>query len=341
MKSIAIFFMSILMVVACKPHKKDLNNNSVSKNLLADFEHIRLESRIKGLKLGLLHLSPTSKSLRKAVLFIHGASFPSELAAGFRMSENSWMDDLAEAGYDVYALDFLGYGKSDRYGFMLDNPKSNETRGLGIEVTNDIDIAVNYILKKTRSPKIDLIGHSWGGTVAGHYSTIFPQKVNKLVLFAPFVQRTERVDWDKPRDLFKDLTPDRRVQQFLNSLPKGQKNTLEKEVMIKWKDEWLASDSSSQNRTPSSVRFPSAWQVDLFDCWSGNCFFTPSKVVVPTLVIRGEWDTVLSFDDADWLFKELANAASKKYVVIDKSTHVTHLEKNRFALYDEVKLFLK
>jgi pimeloyl-ACP methyl ester carboxylesterase len=25
------------------------------------------------------------------------------------------MDELASAGYDVYALDFLGYGESDRY----------------------------------------------------------------------------------------------------------------------------------------------------------------------------------------------------------------------------------
>ncbi len=55
------------------------------------------------------------------------------------------------------------------------------------------------------------------------------------------------------------------------------------------------------------------------------------------MLIRGEWDTIFSFEDAESFFLQLKNAVSKRYVVIDQSTHVLHLEKNRFALYDEVE----
>lgn len=67
--------------------------------------------------------------MNEAVLFIHGASFPSELASGFKIGGASWMDHLTNAGYDVFALDFLGYGKSDRYDYMSNEVGKNEQRG--------------------------------------------------------------------------------------------------------------------------------------------------------------------------------------------------------------------
>src|SRR5882757_1666306 len=80
-----------------------------------DVEIIRTGSRIGGLNIAITHKAPVVLSNDYAVLFLHGSSFPSALAFGFRMNGHSWMDDLAENGYDVYALDFLGYGNSDRY----------------------------------------------------------------------------------------------------------------------------------------------------------------------------------------------------------------------------------
>jgi esterase/lipase len=62
----------------------------------------------------------------------------------------------------------------------------------------------------------------------------------------------------------------------------------------------------------------------------------PAAIKAPTLIIRGEWDEYPNNKDAETLFKLLGNAADKKYVVIAAGTHVLHLEKNRFQLYDEV-----
>ena len=49
-----------------------------------------------------------------AVLYVHGATFPSSLSVGYRFADRSWMDDLAAAGFDIWAFDFAGFGGSDR-----------------------------------------------------------------------------------------------------------------------------------------------------------------------------------------------------------------------------------
>ena len=76
----------------------------------------------------------------------------------------SWMDELAGHHFDCYALDFLGYGYADRYPDKpLDSPVS-QAPGRAAQVCWDIDSAVNFILKRTGSKKINIIAHSWGGT---------------------------------------------------------------------------------------------------------------------------------------------------------------------------------
>ncbi|MCK0192725.1 alpha/beta hydrolase [Arenibacter sp. F20364] len=325
------YLILLLITISC--------NRRMKNNFPVD---VKLESRIKEKKINVTHLKPMGKQLNEAVLFIHGASFPSELASGFKMNGLSWMDNLANTGYDVFSLDFLGYGKSDRYDYMLDEIKKNkQIKSGGEEVVQDIDIAVNYILKELNITKVHLIGHSWGATVSGHYATLFPEKVNKLILFAPFIQRNGSTDWHRTEELYKDLPPSERVEQFISQIPKGQDLTFAPEVLGEWKNIWLESDSTSKTRSPFSIRYPRAWEIDLYNCWNGNCFFNASKIKNSTLLIRGEWDAAFSFEDAERLFAELENTPSKRYVVIDKSTHVLHLEKNRFALYNEVILFLK
>ena len=49
------------------------------------------------------------------MLYIHGATFPSALSIAHRFDGTSWRDVLNEAGFDVWGLDFYGFGHSDRY----------------------------------------------------------------------------------------------------------------------------------------------------------------------------------------------------------------------------------
>jgi len=62
-----------------------------------------------------LHCAKPEKPTDKAVLFIHGSSFPTMLAAGFEFKPgDSWMDFMAERGFLACGLDFLGFGASSR-----------------------------------------------------------------------------------------------------------------------------------------------------------------------------------------------------------------------------------
>jgi pimeloyl-ACP methyl ester carboxylesterase len=46
--------------------------------------------------------------------YVHGATYPAETAFDLQLNGQSWMDYIAEKGYDVYLLDVRGYGQSTR-----------------------------------------------------------------------------------------------------------------------------------------------------------------------------------------------------------------------------------
>src|SRR5438128_4923871 len=50
----------------------------------------------------------------KIVLFVHGATYPAEAAFDLALDGLSWMDYIAQRGYDVYLMDVRGYGLSTR-----------------------------------------------------------------------------------------------------------------------------------------------------------------------------------------------------------------------------------
>ena len=50
----------------------------------------------------------------RTVLFVHGATYPSETSFDLPIGGASWMDQIASRGFDVYLVDLPGYGKSTR-----------------------------------------------------------------------------------------------------------------------------------------------------------------------------------------------------------------------------------
>jgi alpha-beta hydrolase superfamily lysophospholipase len=63
-------------------------------------------------------------------------------------------------------------------------------------------------------------------------------------------------------------------------------------------------------------------------------------VTAPVAIIRGEWDSMCSDHDAQWLFTAFASAPIKRDVKISRGTHLMHLESSRHALYRETQAFL-
>jgi pimeloyl-ACP methyl ester carboxylesterase len=80
-------------------------------------EHFSISSSIEGLKLFLRYLPArvASPSKSKVVLYVHGGTFPSASSIAHRFDGRSWRDELVDAGFHVWGLDFQGFGASDPY----------------------------------------------------------------------------------------------------------------------------------------------------------------------------------------------------------------------------------
>ena len=146
----------------------------------------------------------------RVVLFVHGAGTPAEVAFDTPEGTHSWMAYLADAGFDVFAMDTSGYGRSVRPAPMNDPCNLAESQqaqfipsliaapckatypGQLTSLTSDwhdIDGVVDYIRKVRGVQKVSLIAWSLGGPRAGGYAAQHPEKVHKMVLLAPAYNR--------------------------------------------------------------------------------------------------------------------------------------------------------
>jgi pimeloyl-ACP methyl ester carboxylesterase len=94
------------------------------------------------------------------------------LLHGFGGSTVSWVETipaLADAGYDVYAVDQLGFGLSDKGGDGDYSPSAQVDRVIQFMDALHIEQAV-------------VVGHSTGGAVAARIALSHPDRVTKLVL---------------------------------------------------------------------------------------------------------------------------------------------------------------
>jgi pimeloyl-ACP methyl ester carboxylesterase/heme-degrading monooxygenase HmoA len=337
-KHITISFFGLLLVTVVTAQK---NSQPLKINIMNDYELIKTTSRIPGLQMAITHKAPTLSSNDYAVLFLHGASFPAALSFGFKMNNYSWIDNLVEHGYDVYALDFLGYGHSDRYPEMEANVPTGKPVGNALEVYKDVDKAIDLIIQRTGKTKVYLIGHSWGGSVAALYAEKFPDKIASLILFAAITPRKSTSAIEQVESSYEMLTPDQRITAMKNLTPEGKACQLEPELFSIWGPVWLQSDMLAAKFSSGSVRFPAGPSQDIENMLHNKPYYHPGSIQVPVLVIRGEWDAYPDNADDEALFTSLENAPYKKYVVIEKGTHVMHLEKSRNQLYVETLAFLK
>src|SRR6185369_14967641 len=101
------------------------------------------------------------------VLFAEGSAVPTAGNAAFKINGVSWMDSLALSGFDVWSLDYLGYGESSRY---RESDLAN-FRGRASDCANQLARAVRFILAKRQIHKLSIIGDSFGSLVAGVYAS--------------------------------------------------------------------------------------------------------------------------------------------------------------------------
>ena len=155
-------------------------------------------------------LQPGTALNDRVVLFVHGAGTPAEVAFDVPYQDYSWMAALARTGFDVFAMDVSGYGRSVRPWPMNDpcnlsaaqqalfvpalmpapcTPSYPNAATTIASDWNDIGAVVDRLRALRRVERVSLVGWSLGGPRAGGYAAANPDKVHKLVLLSPAYNR--------------------------------------------------------------------------------------------------------------------------------------------------------
>jgi len=165
---------------------------------------------------------------QKILLYVHGATYPSETAFDLKLNGLSWMDYIARHGYDVYLVDLRGYGKSTRPPEMDKPAADNEPIVRTETAVKDVGAAVDFILKRRGVSKINLLGWSWGTTIMGWYTAQNNDRVNRLVLYAPQWIRNAPSLSDPGGKLgaYRTVSRDAAKSRWLTGVPEDKKADL-------------------------------------------------------------------------------------------------------------------
>jgi pimeloyl-ACP methyl ester carboxylesterase len=303
--------------------------------------HFRIPSHHPGLSLFLRQLSPRAGTPPAGiVLYVHGGTFPSALSIAHRFDGRSWRDELCAAGFEVWALDFHGFGEfSDRYPEMAAPAAAHAPLGRAADASRQLEQAVRFICAQRGVARLSIIAHSWGSIVSGHFAGRCPELVERLVFFGPIARRAPSGEATR-LPAWRLISLKDQWDRFTADVPAGEAAVLSRRHFDEWGERYLDTDPDSRRRQPPAVQTPSGAFQDIFDAWAGELAYDPGLVRAPVTLIRGEWDGMCSEADARWLFDALRATPNRRIVTISRATHLIHLEESRFALYREVEAFL-
>jgi pimeloyl-ACP methyl ester carboxylesterase len=280
----------------------------------------------------------------KILLFVHGATYPAETSFDLKLNGLSWMEYIAQRGYDVYLVNIRGYSRSTRPPEM-DQPPGDHAPVVRLETgVKDVGAAVDFILKRRGASKINLLGWSSGTTVMGWYTTQNNEKVNKLVLYAPqwVRENVSLTDAGGKLGAYRTVSSNGAKERWLKGVPEEEKAELIPPGWYEaWADATFATDPVGSKQIPPVLRAPNGVVLDGREFWSaGKAMYDPSAIRVPTFLAHAEWDADLPSSLMYAYFAKLTNTPYKRYVQIGEGTHTVIMEKNRMQLFRAVQQFL-
>jgi pimeloyl-ACP methyl ester carboxylesterase len=309
-------------------------------------------------KLFVREIAPASGGAGKGVvLFVHGAGTPAETAFDVQYQDYSWMEYLARAGFDVFAMDMTGYGRSTRPPAM-DDPcnlshaqqaafiPSKLTQPCDAKYTtamttmssdwDDIAAVVDHLRAERHVARVSLIGWSQGGPRSAGYAAKHPDRVNRLVVLAPAYGRAGAEE----------------APSTLPAMPNGAMNTQAHDEFIAnwdrqvgcpdqydksvanavWAD-MLASDPGGATWGPGVRRAPSV------PTWGFNKDVV-AKMTTPFLMISGAQDKQVAPDHVRELYEDLGSR-DKVFIDLACSSHNAMWEKNHLLMFDASREWLE
>jgi pimeloyl-ACP methyl ester carboxylesterase len=284
----------------------------------------------------------------QVVLFVHGAGTPAEVAFDVPRQDYSWMGYLARAGFDVFAMDMTGYGRSARPAAMNDPCNLSREQQLtfvpallaapcmpsyGQQMTtlasdwNDIGAVVDHLLALRRVEKVSMFAWSLVGPRAAGYAAQHPEKVRKLVLLAPAYNRSAKGE------------PPAQVPASGPAM-----NTQSREEFIANWNRQVGCPDQYDPAVSESVWSTMIESDPVGATWGGGVRRAPqvttwgwtsavvAKTRIPTLMVSGVHDKQVPPERVRDLYADLGSA-QKVFVDLACSSHNAMWERNHLLLF--------
>ncbi len=258
------------------------------------------------------------------VLFlVHGSSMSGR--SGFDLqvpgrADYSLMDHFARAGYDVWALDHEGYGRSDR-------TDSNSDIASGAD---DLAAVLPLLERETGQSRYFFYGGSSGALRAALFAQRHPERVARLILSAlvytgegspTLARRREKIDEYRRSNRRKI---DRAF--FHGMFTRDRPGTSEAIVADALADAELAL----YDTIPTGTYLDMCAHLPAVD---------PGEIRCPVLIIRGEYDGIAAEADLMRFFAELPSR-DKQFVFVSGLAHNSTLGINRHKVWHAMQAFL-
>jgi len=230
----------------------------------------------------------------------------------------SLMDVLAAAGFDVFALDVRGFGRST-------HPDEHMTT---LEASQDLNAAVDYILKLRGAKKVNLLAWSWGTQYGGMFVMAEPAKVERYIAYAQMHVNSPDIAKRRPRiEVF-------RKNAYISIPEAGWKPRFYSMTPAEANDPEVV-DAFAKAAVQVEVKSATGPQLDMVTIMP---MVNPRLVPVPTMIIHGQYDDVADLDGLLPFFVQLPNPR-KQYVVVPDAGHMMHLQKGHRIFQQQVVAF--
>jgi len=260
---------------------------------------------------------------RGAILFVHGSSMAGTPVFDLQVPgrpEISVMGWFARLGYDTWALDCEGYGRSDK------------RRPVNADVAtgaDDIAAVTEYMAKVADEPRVLLYGASSGALRAALFAQRQPERVKRLALDA-FVWTGEGSPTlaARRKRLEEWRSSNRRPidRKFVHGIfTRDHPGTSDLTTVDAFADAVLALDSS----VPTGTYVDMSANLPLVD---------PEKINVPVMIMRGQYDGVAAFQDLINFFAKLSNP-DKHFAIMPGIAHSSLKAKNWSVSYHLIDSF--